>query len=112
VPYIAKDKKRVLLFSVVNDKNFDEMARIIAESGQFEHVFVTQLEGHRRLDAEVIKKAFLDNGIYNVNVSESLEAAWEAALEAAEPDGVLFVSGSLYLVGDICRLCGGYDDRF
>jgi dihydrofolate synthase/folylpolyglutamate synthase len=112
VPYIAKDKKRVLLFSVVNDKNFDEMARIIVASGQFEHVFVTQLEGHRRLDAEVIKKAFLDNGIYNVNVSESLEAAWEAALEAAEPDGVLFVSGSLYLVGDICRLCGGYDDRF
>jgi dihydrofolate synthase/folylpolyglutamate synthase len=112
VPYIAKDKKRVLLFSVVNDKNFDEMARIIAASGQFEHVFVTQIEGHRRLDAEVIEKAFLDNGIYNVNVSESLETAWEAALKAAEPDGVLFVSGSLYLVGDICRLCGGYDDRF
>jgi dihydrofolate synthase/folylpolyglutamate synthase len=112
VPYIAKDKKRVLLFSVVNDKNFDEMARIIAESGQFESVFVTQIEGHRRLDAEVIKKAFLDNGIYHVNVSGSLDAAWEAALEAAEPDGVLFVSGSLYLVGDICRLCGGYDDRF
>jgi dihydrofolate synthase/folylpolyglutamate synthase len=112
VGYIAKDKKRVLLFSVVNDKNFDEMARIIAASGQFEHIFVTQLEGNRRLDAEVIKKAFLDNGIYNVNVSESLETAWEAALEATKNDVVLFVSGSLYLVGDICRLCGGYDDRF
>ena len=108
VPYIAKDKKRVLLFSVVSDKNFNEMARIICDSHTFDHVVVTQLEGSRQLDADIIKQAFIDNGISGVDVYDKLDMAFGHAESIAQDmQGILFISGSLYLVGDICRLCGG-----
>ena len=110
VPYIAKDKKRVLLFSVVSDKNFNEMAKIICGSCVFDHVVVTQLEGSRQLDADIIKQAFIDNGISAVDVYDKLDIAFgQAERIAQDMQGILFVSGSLYLVGDICRLCGGID---
>lgn len=110
VPYIAKDKKRVLLFSVVSDKNFNDMARIICDSHIFDHIIITQLEGSRQLDADIIKLSFIDNGVRQVDVYDKLEAAFGQAVHIAQDmHGVLFVSGSLYLVGDICRLCGGLD---
>lgn len=110
VPYIAKDQKRVLLFSVVSDKNFNDMAKIICDSCIFDHIVITQIEGSRQLDADIIKLSFIDNGVHQVDVYDKLEVAFGQAIHIAQDmHGILFVSGSLYLVGDICRLCGGLD---
>lgn len=110
VPYIAGNRKSVLLFSVVNDKNFDSMAKTICDSGEFDAVLVTAIEGSRQLDTDIIKKSFTDNGMTDVAVYDTIETAFEHAKETVdELSGVLFVAGSLYLVGDICRLCGGID---
>ena len=84
------------------------MARIICDSHTFDHVVVTQLEGSRQLDADIIKQAFIDNGISGVDVYDKLDMAFGHAESIAQDmQGILFISGSLYLVGDICRLCGG-----
>jgi dihydrofolate synthase/folylpolyglutamate synthase len=108
VPFIAKEKPAVLLFSAVSDKNVDEMARILSESGVFVKVYITQLEGSRKLDAATIREAFIRNKFTCCDVCDDYDEAFMKAVRAARRlDGVLFVSGSLYLVGDITRLCGG-----
>ncbi len=110
VTFIAKERRAVLLFSVVSDKNIEQMAAIIARSHVFDRIFITQTGGSRRLCSEYIKEAFVRNEITDCVVCDELEEAYaEASAAARELSGVLFVAGSLYLVGDIARLCGGLE---
>lgn len=104
VGYIAKNQRRVLLFSVVNDKNYDEMAKIICDSHVFDRIVITQLEGSRRLSADVVKSAFVSRGQADVTIYDTTQKAYAYAKELTDSmDAVLFVSGSLYLVGDIVQ---------
>lgn len=108
VPYIAGEKKCILLFSVVNDKNFRRMAKMVSESGLFKKIVVTQVEGKRKLEADAIREAYIDNGASDVCVCDTIEDACLKALKfAKEEDAYVFAAGSLYLAGDIL----GFTDR-
>ena len=56
-------------------------------------------------EAEELKKAFRMSGIEAVRVIPSLPEALRTALELRE-DGVVFICGSLYLVGEIKEILG------
>ena len=105
VPYIAGGRNCVLLFSVVNDKNFHKMAKMVSESGLFKKIVVTQVEGKRKLEADAIREAYIDNGASDVWVCDTIEEAYHKALQIAEEeDAYVFAAGSLYLAGDILDL--------
>ena len=105
VPYIAGEKNCILLFSVVNDKNFHKMAKMVSESRLFKKIVVTQVEGKRKLEADAIREAYIDNGASDVWVCDTIEDAYHKALQIAEEeDTYVFAAGSLYLAGDILEL--------
>ena len=91
--------KATLLFSVVSDKNYDRMIKILCGCKHFRQIYVTITGGVRKLPADIIKKTFeehmKDTAVY---VFESVEEAmkkWDNRL--------MFATGSLYLVGDVDR---------
>ncbi len=88
-----------LLFSVVSDKNYDQMIKILCECKHFKCVYVTMTGGVRRLSSEIIKQAFEAHlpGI-SIEIFDSVDGAvheWD--------NGLMFATGSLYLVGDVVR---------
>ena len=93
---------------MVNDKNFRKMAKMVSESGLFKKIVVTQVEGKRKLEADAIREAYIDNGASDVWVCDTIEDACLKALQfAKEEDAYVFAAGSLYLAGDIL----GFTDR-
>ena len=91
--------KATLLFSVVSDKNYDRMIKILCSCKHFRQIYVTITGGVRKLPADIIKETFeahiKDTPVY---VFESVEEAmkkWDNRL--------MFATGSLYLVGDVVR---------
>ena len=86
-----------LLFSVVSDKNYDQMIKILCGCKHFRKVYVTMAGGLRKLSANIIKQAFeaYTTGI-DIVVFKSVDDAlnrWDNRL--------MFATGSLYLVGDV-----------
>lgn len=88
-----------LLFSVVSDKNYDQMIKTLCECKYFKCIYVTMTGGARRLSAKIIKQTFEAHlrGI-SIEIFESVDRAmheWD--------NGLMFATGSLYLVGDVVR---------
>ena len=88
-----------MLFSVVSDKNYDQMIKILCGCKHFRKVYVTMAGGLRKLSANIIKQAFeaYTTGI-DIVVFKSVDDAlnrWDNRL--------MFATGSLYLVGDVVR---------
>ena len=68
--------KATLLFSVVSDKNYDRMIKILCSCKHFRQIYVTITGGVRKLPADIIKETFeahiKDTPVY---VFESVEEA-------------------------------------
>lgn len=107
VAMIKNERRCILLFSVVNDKNYEQMIFDLCKSGLFEEFIVTELDGARQLDRDSIRNVFKKYTNRPVSVYKSVETALEKAAEkAALKDTLLFCAGSLYLVGDIKKIIG------
>lgn len=104
---ICQNKKCTLLFSVVKDKNFDTMIKQLCECNLFHHIIVTQVGGMRKLDKESMEDAFKR---YTSVPVEELEDTRKAFLTAVQQKSdVLMCAGSLYLVGEVKRICNDND---
>lgn len=95
--YESSDKKAALLFSVVNDKNFEEMIEILCYCKAFSRIAVTVTGGKRQLDREYIKESFKRHTDIDIEVYNN---AYDA-IRALEYENMIFCTGSLYLVADI-----------
>lgn len=103
-----KQKNAVLLFSVVRDKNFETMIRILCESRAFEAIVVTVIDNDRRLEGEQIKKTFDKYTDREVLVEQNIEEAYKCGCSLKKKyEADMYCAGSLYLVGDIKRLLKG-----
>ena len=96
-----------LLFSVVSDKNYDQMIKILCECKHFKCVYVTMTGGMRRLSSKIIEQSFETHlpGI-SIEIFDSVDDAiskWD--------NGLMFATGSLYLVGDVVRALEGKEDN-
>jgi dihydrofolate synthase/folylpolyglutamate synthase len=82
----------------MRDKAIDEVAGLL-----FPHsatVILTQSPQPRSLSAKTLAQ-MTSHLAENVEVIREPGAALDRALEIAEPDDVVFATGSLYLVGDL-----------
>lgn len=109
VKNIAPSAGRVLLFSVVRDKNYENMIELLCGCGLFSCFVVTQIEGSRRLDADVICREFARYTAKPVYVENDAVKAFLRAIDL-KGENLLFIAGSLYLAGMIEQLLEVSDD--
>lgn len=88
-----------LLFSVVSDKNYDQMIKILCGCKHFRKVYVTMAGGLRKLSANIIKQAF---EAYTTGIDLVVFKSVDDALNRWD-NRLMFATGSLYLVGDVVR---------
>jgi dihydrofolate synthase/folylpolyglutamate synthase len=89
-----------LIYGAMRDKAIDEVAGLL-----FPHaatVILTQSPQPRSLSAQALAE-MTSHLAGTVEVIREPGAALDRALEIAEPDDVVFATGSLYLVGDLRR---------
>lgn len=90
--------KRWLLFSVVQDKEAQVMAAAIKESGLFEYIQAVPLENKRGLSKEKLRSLF---GHWQIRVGEDVPTALKELLGLRKQEDIVYVAGSLYLVGQV-----------
>jgi dihydrofolate synthase/folylpolyglutamate synthase len=96
-------KKATLLFAAVSDKDYTAMVRELAEDLAPECVITTEVPGARRESASHFEELFRENGDERVVTVPDPAEAFKYAM-SQRGDGVLFVCGSLYLIGLIKRM--------
>lgn len=98
--------KATLLFSVVSDKNYDQMIKILCSCRHFRQIYVTITGGVRKLPADIIKQTFEAHiegtPVYVFGSVEDAMKRWDNRL--------MFATGSLYLVGDVDRALQGKEN--
>ena len=92
-----------LCFSVVNDKDYEDMVRLLCDSRLFTKVLAVEMPEERGLKTEELKKLFSSCPDWDVSYCDSItEAArWckDQSRECASAKGDVYIVGSLYLVG-------------
>lgn len=104
---IICEGKKLLVFGAVADKEYEKMLSMIVESHVFESIFLTQIENARSVRVEELAQIGMkcfDGGFPVFKTSR--EALQEVKHQRDEKD-IVFVAGSLYLVGEIKALSGG-----
>ena len=97
-------KQRLLLFAVCSDKDYSDMIRMLADIS-WRRIYITCLSGERAADLSDISACFrryTDTDI--VRIADAGEAFIQALHDKKEEEALLCI-GSLYLVGEIRRLC-------
>ncbi len=99
-----KEKKNiVLLFSAVQEKMYENMIEELAKI-PFSIIVVTTINNQRGVKAKEISNIFKKFTDRTIIVEDRIEEAYEKAMEWKGRDGFLFVTGSLYLVGELKNL--------
>jgi dihydrofolate synthase/folylpolyglutamate synthase len=89
-----------LIYGAMRDKAIDEVAGLLFPHAAM--VILTQSPQPRSLSAQALAE-MTSHLAENVEVIREPSAALDRAIEIAEPDDVIFATGSLYLVGDLRR---------
>lgn len=99
---LYQDKKIILVFGVLKDKNILLMIKEIHSLCQM--VIITRPDNPRAADPEMVKKIassyFSDNQII---VTHSISDAIDHGLKYASNDDILLITGSLYLISGVLQ---------
>ncbi len=98
-----QEKRIVLLFSAVADKDYGQMIRSVCLSRKLSEVVTTQMDGPRVVAAKKLAEIFRTYTDAPVTAVESVRDAFSLAREKKR-EGLLFCVGSLYLVGEIKKI--------
>ncbi|HET6405895.1 MAG TPA: folylpolyglutamate synthase/dihydrofolate synthase family protein [Candidatus Thermoplasmatota archaeon] len=105
----ARGLRPVLVFGALGDKDWATMVATLAPHAS--DAVVTRVPSPRAADPQEVARAFSMNGIFGMVVEEPGHAL-RTAERIAGPDGLVLVTGSLYLVGDVLgRLAPSPDKR-
>jgi len=98
--------KRFLLFGVLADRRYEEMIGQIAGAALFQEVAVTTVNEKRGLSLEKEREAWskygeeTDSGI-SLSFYEDAESAYSQLLAKKKSKDVVYIAGSLYLIGQM-----------
>ncbi len=93
--------KRFLLFSVVQDKDYELMINQVLDAALFDRIYVAHMETARAAGLEQLKALWCGRDNHPVIIfEETVKEALERAL-SDRSDERIYVAGSLYLVGEI-----------
>jgi dihydrofolate synthase/folylpolyglutamate synthase len=95
------DRPLIFVFGAMRDKAISEMTEILFPLA--ERVIATRPENPRSASPEEIHQGGSRTGAEIVAVAE-VAAALDRARQAAGPQAVIVVTGSIYLVGEVMRL--------
>ena len=95
--------QRFLLFGVVADKQYEGMIRQIVNSGVFARVAVAPLESDRSVSIDRLREIW---GQYKIHCSfhQNAEEAYHHLAKAKAKADVIYIAGSLYLIGQMKTL--------
>lgn len=102
-----RDKKKVILFSAVTDKDYQQMIQELCEGTDASAYVITRLEDERGASIEDLASEFRCHTDAKVYVEETLAEAFACAMKEKGEDGILYCLGSLYLIGELKTLIGG-----
>ena len=88
-----------MIYGTMRDKAVDEIASLLFPLA--ERILVTSPESQRALRPESLRQAFPDQ---RIEVAASIEEAIATAKRELPAGGVIFITGSLYLVGEARRI--------
>jgi dihydrofolate synthase/folylpolyglutamate synthase len=97
------DRPLIFVFGAMRDKAISEMAEILFPLA--ERVFATRPENPRSASPEEIELAASRTGA-EIRAFAEVNTALDRARAAAGPQGVMVVTGSIYLVGEAMRHLG------
>jgi dihydrofolate synthase/folylpolyglutamate synthase len=100
----AEDLNLTLVFGVMRDKAVREMTEILFPIAQ--HVIVTHADNPRSATADEIRLAAGRGGSSNIEEAANVEEAMERARALAGTDGIIVITGSIYIVGEAMRTLG------
>lgn len=86
-----------IVFGVVNDKNLDEVLPLLPKDALY---YFAKPGVPRGLDAQILAVAARKYGL-NGKIFESVAGAYQAALQQAAPNDVVYVGGSTFVVAEI-----------
>lgn len=95
--------QRFLLFGVVADKQYEGMIRQIVNSDVFARVAVAPLESDRSVSIDRLREIW---GQYKIHCSfhQNAEEAYHHLAKAKAKADVIYIAGSLYLIGQMKTL--------
>ncbi len=112
VQQVEGDRRVVMLFAAVVEKNYEKMIATICQNTNLSAVVVTEIKGDRIVPAEELASVFRKYTKAPVTAISDIQEAFEEALREKE-EGMLFCAGSLYLVGELkgilAHVGGTYD---
>lgn len=95
--------RRLLLFGVVQDKQYEKMIRQIASADLFSEVAVTVLETDRSASLEKLREIWGQYKICCFFHQDAQEAYHHLLSDRKEAD-IIYIAGSLYLIGQMKSL--------
>lgn len=97
----------LILFSAVQDKEYEEMVKYLCDNTQAERYIVTHIDDVRGTASELLGEIFEKYTDRPVIVIDQAKDAFSYALEHRE-EGRVYCLGSLYLTGMIKEIIGDY----
>lgn len=97
------DRRLIFVFGAMRDKAISEIAEILFPTA--DRVIATHAGNPRAATPEEIQRAGSRTGA-EIECIASVAAAMEQGRRAALPDGVMVVTGSIYLVGEAMQVLG------
>lgn len=97
----------ILLFSMVQEKDYEEAVRLLCQKELWEGIILTKISDNpRALDPEHLKSCFIRELSCRgknipVLIIENPGEAFQEALKWKKPGQTLFCAGSLYLIGEL-----------
>lgn len=99
------DRKRILLFSCVRDKDYGRELSMISDSGLFSEIAAVPMSGARALSADelrqILRRYFADSRIHT---AASVRDAVNRFIFNRDKETDIFAVGSLYLAGALREL--------
>lgn len=96
-----------LLFGAMRDKNLKEMATILFPAAS--RIVLTQPENPRAATIAQLQELAREIGAANVSVTLSVREGLIKANEVTSPSGLICVTGSLYLLGEVKTILAARD---
>jgi dihydrofolate synthase / folylpolyglutamate synthase len=98
-----EDRPMIFVFGAMRDKAIAEMTEILFPLA--DRVIATRPRNPRAASPEEVQRAAVRTGV-EVEAVEEIQTAVERARALAGPKGVIVVTGSIYLVGEVMRGLG------
>ncbi|MEI3218719.1 MAG: folylpolyglutamate synthase/dihydrofolate synthase family protein [Lachnoclostridium sp.] len=97
----------VVLFSAVEDKEYEQMIKYLCRNLRVKAYVVTEVLDKRKVPADRLGQVFRKYTDQEIIVKADIEEAFREALEKKAPGGRVYCLGSLYLAGRIKELLNG-----